>query len=397
MKKILSAVLPAALLLCGCSSAEPAAPQPSVDPAIAHEIIDSFEHQLDPFLNDGMKLPDSEKADVRWTVVSGNAVIEDNVIRKSENAAEYEPVVLSLSLNDVPQEHAFEHLCLLDEYSGYLISYFSERTDEPETMKLAYTYNGVEWFALNNDRAVLKASAGTGRLRDPALIRKKDGTFAVCATQGYDTDSIYLYDSPDMITFENERLLKVNQAPLQEQQAWAPEGFYHRTDDTYVLYWSSVSDGGMFYNTSDDLQTVSAPFPLVNTGYPVIDGTIVHQGDTWAIVLKDEQSPMEEHSQIFVGLSDESWNSFSRFSDPVSGHQSEGPMVMKDPENEGWYIFYDDYTRYQFHALYTQDFTSLYFDEVPEQYLSIPLDSPAHSFALPVTQKELDRLISAYQ
>ena len=123
----------------------------------------------------------------------------------------------------------------------------------------------------------------------------------------------------------------------------------------------------------------------------------MRQGNTWAIVLKDEQSPMEEHSQIFVGLSDESWNLFSRFSDPVSGHQSEGPMVMKDPENEGWYIFYDDYTRYQFHALYTQDFTSLYFDEVPEQYLSIPLDSPAHSFALPVTQKELDRLISAYQ
>ncbi|MBQ1531251.1 MAG: hypothetical protein IIZ57_03820, partial [Solobacterium sp.] len=85
---------------------------------------------------------------------------------------------------------------------------------------------------------------------------------------------------------------------------------------------------------------------------------------------------------------------FKEFSQPISQNQSEGPMIMPDLENEGYYVFYDDYTRFRFHALYTPNFRTRYYETVPEEIMTIPLDSPAHSHAIPVTQKEMDRIIN---
>ncbi len=382
-----------ALLICGCAQ------RPEEKARLSEEMILKLEAMLDPFLNDGGSLPVIETVDgnSEWTVISGNARIEDGRIYKTENAAEYEPVQLQASLNGIPDEHVFTDLLLLDACTANVISYFSEVTDEPETMKLAYTYNGVEWFSLNGGHAVLKAETGTGRLRDPSLLRKKDGTFCVLATQGYDTDSVYVFDSTDLTSFSGERLLKVNSAPLSEKQAWAPEGFYDRREGSYVLYWSSVADGGMFFSMSEDLLSVSEPQPLLDAGFEVIDGTIIKQEDRYTIILKDERQPMEDYSQLFAGYSETGWKDFGSFTSPISGHQSEGPMVIRDPENEGYYIFYDDYTRYMFRSLYTQDPFGRYFDDVADNILSIPLEAPAHSHAIPVTQKELERIIAFWQ
>ncbi|MDO4192719.1 MAG: hypothetical protein Q4D24_05410 [Erysipelotrichaceae bacterium] len=378
-------------------TAEPAetpVPEATPDPEFLQEAIGQLERTLDPFYNDGDELPQIEDAEIVWSIVSGNAVIEDNVIRKTENSAEYEPIVLSASADGFQLDHSFGNILLLDPYVGYVISYFSERTSEPETMKLAYTYNGVQWFALNGDRAVLRATVGTGRLRDPAIFRKKDGTFAICATQGYETDAIYLYDSQDLTSFTDQRLLKVNRPPLSEEQAWAPESFYDHTLDQYVIYWSSVVDEGMFYNLSGDLQYATEPQRLLNPGYVIIDGTMIKCGADYAIVFKDERYPMEDYSTLISGYSEDGWTDFKEFSQPISQNQSEGPMIMPDLENEGYYVFYDDYTRFRFHALYTPNFRTRYYETVPEEIMTIPLDSPAHSHAIPVTQKEMDRVVN---
>lgn len=374
-------------------TAAPAAP----DPETLQETIDMLERTLDPIYNDGDELPQIEDTEIVWNIVSGNAVIENNVIYKTDASAEYEPIVLSASADGFPLDHSFENILLLDPYVGYVISYFSERTSEPETMKLAYTYNGVQWFALNGDRAVLKATVGTCRLRDPAIFRRKDGTFVICATQGYETDAIYLYDSQDLTSFTNERLLKVNRPPLSEEQAWAPEAFYDRTLDQYVIYWSSVVDEGMYYNLSGDLVYATEPQRLLNPGYVIIDGTICKCGPDYAIIFKDERQPMEDYSTLISGYSENGWTDFKEFSQPISQNQSEGPMIMPDLENEGYYVFYDDYTRFRFHALYTPDFRTRYYETVPENIMTIPLDSPAHSHAIPVTQKEMDRVVNHWQ
>ena len=382
-------------LLCGCSQ-KPEEIVPANDEADAVYVW--LNQTLDAFINTGDSLPSvtADNEEITWTLESGKASITDNVITKAEDAEEYEPIVLLAKVGD--KHYRFDHLLLLDEYVAYLISYFTNETDE--NLKLAYTYDSVYWFKLNSDQAVLSPTVGTKRFRDPSVIRRADGSFTVIATQGYDTDSIYAYDTKDMITFENERLVKVNYSSddlsMSGKQAWAPEGFYDRTLDRYCIYWSSVEDKGMYYNLSDDLVTVDAPQKFVDTGFEVIDGTIYKDGADYTIILKDERSPMEEYSQLFRGVSHNGWHDFGNFEEPFSGHQSEGPMIMKNMLGDGYYLYYDDYTRSQFKAYYTDEIMDGWFDEIYWETLFIPLDKPAHCYALPVTWRELERMINHY-
>ncbi|MBR2825209.1 MAG: glycoside hydrolase family 43 protein, partial [Solobacterium sp.] len=355
---------------------------------------------LDSFINDGAQLPSKTKdnQDIIWSVSEGNATIEDNIIHKSSNALEYEPIKLEATIDK--QTYRYSRLLLLDPYVAYLISYFSSADDGSEVMKLAYTYNGLYWFKLNQDETILAPTIGTKRMRDPSTVRKKDGSFSVLATQGYDTDSIYVFDTKDFITYENERLLKVNTSSsnqkMSEKQAWSPEAFYDRTIDQYVIYWSSVEDKGMYYNISSDLNTFTPPRKLLDTGYPIIDGTITKVGNEYSIIFKDEREPMEEYSQLRKGYSKEHWYAFQDFSEPITGHQSEGPMVMKAFDFDGYYLFYDDYTRYQFQAFETDDLFNGKLKPIEQKDMLIPLDSPAHSYAIAITWKELERLLQEF-
>ncbi len=391
-----------AVACASCSSRETAVlPAGSAfEPDAADTDEKWISRSIGAFLNDGQMLPSSlpDGRPVAWSVISGNAFIEENEIRKEEDAAEYEPVSLQAEADGL--KCTVDDIILLDPYAGYVISYFSEESSEPESMKLAMTYNCRYWFKLNEDKSVLKAATGTKRLRDPSIIRKKDGTFAITATQGYDNPSIYMFDSEDLVTYSNERLLKVNASspglPMSEKQAWAPEAFYDRESGTYIIYWSSVEDGGMYYNTSPDLHDISYPVRFDLPMPEVIDGTIVKEDGNWFMVLKDEREPMEEHSQLMIASSEGTWKTYPDLSAPFSPHQSEGPMVMKDLENDGYYIFYDDYTRFQFKAYYSRGRTFDDLSPIADSELLIPLEKPAHSHALALTWKEIERLMEAY-
>ncbi|MBR2991412.1 MAG: glycoside hydrolase family 43 protein [Solobacterium sp.] len=391
MKKSVLVVI-TALLLISCTANNV---QPKGDPR--SRVISQAERILDPFLNDGQTLP-SELEDgipVTWSVAEGHAYIEDGVIHKSEDAAEYEPIVLISTVDDVKEKH--DDLVLLDPYVAYVITYFG--SDE-ETMRMMYTYDGQYWFKFNNDETIVRATIGTKRLRDPSLIRKTDGTFWLVATQGYDTDSVYVFDTPDLVTYTNEHLLKVNRSGYKTEmsglQAWAPEGFYDRIQNKYILTFSSVADHGMYYVTTLDMNTCSYPKRLLDTGFDVIDGTIVKTGLDYTIYLKDERQPMEEYSRLFRGHGD-NWDHFTEFEEHFGNYQSEGPSVMKKLDGDGWYLIYDDYTRKQMQILYTDDIQHGEFRLIPFWDSMIPAVEPAHGSAMAVTWKELERLMNAYE
>lgn len=398
MKKTLLAIL--IIFLTGCSKGT----QPSFDatsnPNTSNEVFDYYNQSLDSFIFAESELPlDKEGNPVSWQIQEGNAEIIDNKIIKTDEAKEYEPLVLKLVINN--EEFIFENILLLDPRVGYVMSYFGGSEENYENPKLAYTYNGTLWYLLNNDEPIFTAKTGTKQVRDPFIVRMKDGSFAMIATQGWDNPSIYAWDSKDGVTFENERLLQVNASSdklkMSEKQAWAPEAFYDRRIDEYVIYWSSPKDGGMYYNLSPDLNEISYPEKLLDTGYPVIDGTIIKNGYKYTIVLKDEREPMEEHSQLFLGYSDSDYLGFDEFSETyITGHQSEGPFYMK--RDYDYILYYDDYTRKQFQAMLTYDVSSGEFSEVNMLTdVVAPMEQPRHASVIPVTWKELERLINTYQ
>jgi hypothetical protein len=400
-------------LLCGCTTAKETAY--TADPnatalmdavtasgtseTVIEDDLTWIDRYLDSYMNEGDTLPSetSNGTAITWSVVSGNAELSDNAIHKTDTASEYEPIVLHALLAN-GEEQDFGNILLL---AGYVMTYFTKEDDDKETLKLAYSYDGEYWYHLNDDKSVVQATLGTKRLRDPSVVRRKDGSFTVIATEGYDNPSIYAFDTADFVTYTNERLIQVNTSSaslsMSESQAWAPEGFYDRRSDAYVLYWSSPDDGGMFYNTSSDLETVSEPASLLDAGFTVIDGTIVKEGAHYSIILKDEREPMEEYSQLFIGYSDTDYLHFTRFGNPITGHQSEGPFVLKRKDHDNdVLVYYDDYTRYQFQALWGYNVYEDTLVDLGSDNMLVPMSEPSHASAIPVTWKELERLKAVY-
>lgn len=379
-----------------CTSDESAA----VPPVYADATQAWLENQMDAFLNDGSSLPEqTENGDtIRWKVSSGQAEIHDQKIYKTAKSAEYEPVILTASVNGI--SYTLEHLLLLDPYVGYVIPYFDASGRTMEQLKLGYSYNGAYWFKLSDDQPVLKPSKGTRRLRDPSFVRCRDGSLELLATQGFNHPEIYAFHLKDWKSFTQERLLKVNRSSndlvMSQKQAWAPEGFYDRRLDSYIIYWSSIEDGAMYYNTTRDFRTVSLPAVFFETGYPIIDGTLAKDNGSWILIWKDERQPARKYAWIYRSVGSD-WNALSETETKpvISWHPLEGPLVVRDFGTGLYYIVADDYTRGHFRLFESEDLVHGHF-RTTNQEVMIPFEHPAHASAIAVTWKELERLMNQF-
>lgn len=402
MKKIL--ILFCLLILVGCSNTyiKGNLIQPTDVNVNLKEYLDDIEEYLDlyldSFINDGDILIDNYKGyPIVWNIEHGEAVFENNVIHKKENAKEYESVVISAEVNG--KKYLFDNVELLDKYVGYLMTYFVGDGLKNEQVYYGWTYDGLLWYPINFQKPVLKATIGTRRLRDPSIIRQKNGKFTLVATEGFDNPDIFAFDTTNLIDFENERLINVNKSSdvlaLLEKQAWAPEGFYDRRIDKYVIYWSSPTDKKMFYNYSSDLNDISYPYVLVDVGFPVIDGTLLKEDGGYSIVLKDERMPMEKHSQLFVGYSEKDYTQIEHFDfNFFSGHQSEGPFIIQ--RGYDFLLYYDDYTRHKFKAYQFYELKANIFEEIKDTDIISSINNLKHGSVIPLTWKEFERIKEKY-
>ena len=179
MRRILQIILIISfVLITGCSdnAIEPVTME-VVKQENSNEIYNYLNQYLDYFYFDKKELlMDYMGMPIKWDVISGDAHIENGyVLCKEDTADEYEKIRLQASVDE--QVFEFDEIVLLDEKFGYLITYFSGNGDQQEQLKLAFTYDGLLWFELNNQKSVLKPTIGTQRLRDPSLVRNKDGGF----------------------------------------------------------------------------------------------------------------------------------------------------------------------------------------------------------------------------
>ncbi|KAI0856915.1 glycoside hydrolase family 43 protein [Xylaria cubensis] len=124
--------------------------------------------------------------------------------------------------------------------------------------------NPTSFKALNKGQPVLKPTKGTGGIRDPAIVQ---GGGAEAGTKWYivGTDlnigktnwdaaqrkgsrGIFVWESTDLINFNNERLVTVEDATAG--MVWAPEAIWDASKNQYLVHWASK-----FYPTSDPNHT----------------------------------------------------------------------------------------------------------------------------------------------
>jgi hypothetical protein len=121
----------------------------------------------------------------------------------------------------------------------YLFSYF--RGNGEDGLHLAYSRDGYNFTALNNDMSFLTPSVGVSKLmRDPCVIRTDDGIFHMVWTAGWTERGIGYSSSKDLINWTDQKYLMVMEKEPTAKNTWAPEIMIRRQSN-------SLSSGQLQY------------------------------------------------------------------------------------------------------------------------------------------------------
>ncbi|MBQ8002517.1 MAG: hypothetical protein IJ297_03650 [Clostridia bacterium] len=137
---------------------------------------------------------------------------------------------------------------------AYLYVYFRgnvKGSEEHLSIHLAGSEDGYEWFDLNGNWPILESTMGTQCLRDPYLLRSKDGDrFYLIATdlntqdgQGWGPWSLegskylMIWESDDLVNWSEQRMVKFANDDMG--CAWAPEAIWDPDTEEYLVYASA--------------------------------------------------------------------------------------------------------------------------------------------------------------
>lgn len=273
--------------------------------------------------------------------------------------------------------------------AGYAAAYF--KSDGDEKIYQAAT-NGNDFFSfspVNGGQAVITSTTDTKGLRDPYILRSKDGDkYYMVATdlciscgtgwgpaQSNGSLKIEVWESTDLVKWDRtngaNQGITINQP--EAGMTWAPEAYWDDALQSYVVHFSSrlYKDAShtntdnlharVFYVLTRDFKTFTyPPTEWQNTGYARIDSTVQKIGDYYYRFSKNEEGGaadgLEAGKDIFLERSKvltapttrSDWNA-----DPEKTWQltdtnmtrletnevGEGPQIVKlnagDPNNAG--------------------------------------------------------------
>lgn len=156
------------------------------------------------------------------------------------------------------------------ETEAYLYVYFRGNVNgeaERLSIHLAGSEDGYEWFDLNGNWPILESEMGTQCLRDPYLLRSKDGDrFYLIATdlntqdgQGWGPWSLegskylMIWESDDLVNWSEQRMVKFANDDMG--CAWAPEATWDPDTEEYLVY-ASAKDLTLGSNAIDTVYVV---------------------------------------------------------------------------------------------------------------------------------------------
>jgi hypothetical protein len=279
--------------------------------------------------------------------------------------------------------------------TAYVMGHFTESPNGLGNnfgLHLAYSRDGLNWTSLNGGQPVFTPTLGERGMRDPFVFRKEDGSFGVVATNMWNSNQLHVIDSPDLISYQNARMLTVNSTP--GMHAWAPEAFWDASRGQYGIVWAGNSDHHREYvNYTTDFRTVSAPQVYFDPGFDVIDATFDEQNGRRYMYFAgrehiqgaraDSLAPRSFDNGIYTGL--------------IGPAIIEGPELLKKINESRWYLYGDHWSPSNaiFRVWETTDLGANNWAEVSQTRYTTPINCK-HASTLAVTATELDRLIAAW-
>ncbi|MEO5795968.1 MAG: AbfB domain-containing protein [Rhodoferax sp.] len=317
-----------------------------------------------------------------------------------------------------------------DNSVAWVMTYFGPNQDlANDSLHLAFSTDGLNWSGLNAGKPVYQAPttvqgiSGSGHIRDPFILRKNDGKFVYIATDwtlavndsnywNRPSSRIFVADSDDLITFTNPRFLTMASTLGANTQphAWAPETYYDSDRRKYAIVWSGNADRGRTYvSYTKDFNSLVNPTPevLFDPGYDEIDATVVPYNGHNYLFYKDETGSgkdIQVAKSSGAGLVAGSFtrispNYLTRGANQSTMQGTEGPLVIKIPGQQKWYIYADYYGNGGVFGCWTT--TNLDADPASWTKLTNGVDfklpeGVRHANTVRVTQAQLDALKARY-
>lgn len=277
-------------------------------------------------------------SEITWKVTEGgdNATVGDGVNSKSATVAVKRPaagkdaakVTLTATVKNGTAtltktfEVTVQPMPAEEDDQAYVWAFFTGEGQGAEKISLAASKgnDALDWNTLNNGQPLFTSEFGEKGLRDPFIIRSKDGDkFYMLATDlkiagregSFDTAQrngskyIEVWKSDDLVNWSKQSHVKVSSD--YAGNTWAPEAYYDEEIGKYVVHWASnlydttdnsltarpsVTYNRMIYVTTDDFVNFSDPQIWVNVnqgqGKGMIDATIAKQDGVYYRFYKDE-------------------------------------------------------------------------------------------------------------
>lgn len=280
-----------------------------------------------------------------------------------------------------------------------LFSYFKGNGEDG--LHLAFSTDGYKWTALNNDSSFLKPSAGKDKLmRDPCIIKGKDGLFHMVWTVSWNEKGIGYSSSADLINWTKQLYIPVMEMEGGTRNCWAPEIYFDHRRSEYVIYWASTIPGRfpltegkaedkynhrMYYTTTKNFKSFKKTKLLYDPGFNVIDATIIKNSGQYIMFLKDETlDPVKKN--LRMAYSKNATGPYSEAGAPITDSWVEGPTVIKI--HDQWIVYFDRYRDGKMGAIRSSDLKN--WKDISDQ-LSFP-DGVRHGTVLKISKEEFEIL-----
>ena len=290
--------------------------------------------------------------------------------------------------------------------SIYLFSHFINNGEDG--LHLAWSEDGLRWWALNSNQSLLKPEVGKDKLmRDPCMIQAPDGIFHMVWTVSWGEKGIGYAWSRDLLNWSEQQYIPVMEHEGKAQNCWAPEIYYDEAKKEFMVFWSSTIPGRfpetdgtgdgknnhrMYCVTSKDMEHFSESRLLYDPGFNSIDGTLLKQGDRYLMFLKDETKRPVARKNIKISTAPSKTGPWSPASEAIYDKDwAEGPTIAR--VGDRWILYFDRYTEDSFGAMASSDLE--HWEDISDQ-LSFPKGT-RHGTILKTPTSVLENLLSQEQ
>lgn len=298
--------------------------------------------------------------------------------------------------------------------AAYLFTYFTGNAPEQEQICYAISYDGFNYTPLNDGKPVISSDTISLKkgVRDPHILRGEDGYFYMVVTdmrssQGWSSNrGMVLMRSKDMVNWSHSTVHFPEKYAgtmfANVTRVWAPQTIYDKNAKKYMVYFSILTDDGKCpydkvfwaYANEDFTDLEGEPKELFDFKNAAIDTDIVQDEDGVYHVFFKTEGDRKKGIRKFTtrDLHDFSTWELQDGTCETTNEAVEGAGVFRLIDGD-WVLMYDCYINGHYQFCTSKDLKTFTFKQNTETKGAF---TPRHGTVMPITKKELKRLLKAF-